>query len=183
MSNTSLKRLQIGNSTAGNNFVIRQPDTVNGTLRISNGNIGTTTDLVVITSAGYVLKPNIPAFYAYGGAGQTGTDYVVQFVSTMYNNGNYYNTSTYRFTAPIAGRYFFTFSAMAGTATYNRFGLRLNGALYGGQKFADAQQYERFSASWVVNMAVSDYADITSGISGNGDVHADYREFTGFLMG
>jgi hypothetical protein len=54
MSNLSIKRLQIGNSTAGNNFVIRQPDAADGTLRISNGNIGATTDLISINSAGAV---------------------------------------------------------------------------------------------------------------------------------
>jgi hypothetical protein len=183
MSNLSIKRLQIGNSTAGNNFVIRQPDAADGTLRISNGNIGTTTDLVTINASGHVLTPNVPSFYAYGGAAQTGTDFVVQFTATMYNNGNFYSTSTYRFTAPVAARYFFTFSAMAGGAATNRFGLRLNGALYGGQKYAAAQTYERFSASWVVNMALGDYVDITSGISGEGNVHGDYREFTGYLIG
>jgi hypothetical protein len=54
MSNLSIKRLQVGNSTAGNNFVIRQPDAADATLRISNGNIGTTTDLVTINSTGTI---------------------------------------------------------------------------------------------------------------------------------
>jgi hypothetical protein len=54
MSNLSIKRLQVGNSTAGNNFVIRQPDAADATLRISNGNIGTTTDLVTINASGSV---------------------------------------------------------------------------------------------------------------------------------
>jgi hypothetical protein len=54
VSNLSIKRLQVGNSTAGNNFVIRQPDAADATLRISNGNIGTTTDLVTVNSSGSV---------------------------------------------------------------------------------------------------------------------------------
>jgi hypothetical protein len=58
MSNLSIKRLQVGNSTAGNNFVIRQPDAADATLRISNGNIGTTTDLVTINSTGNVSIGN-----------------------------------------------------------------------------------------------------------------------------
>jgi hypothetical protein len=45
--------MQIGTSgTATDNFTIRQPATPDGTVRIANGNSGTTTDLVTLTSAG-----------------------------------------------------------------------------------------------------------------------------------
>jgi C1q-related factor len=138
---------------------------------------------ITLTSAGYPLTPNRPAFHAWGGSAQSGTDFIVQFPTVGYNNGSNYNASTYRFTAPIAGVYFFTFSGMANSATYNRFGLRKNGVLYGDQKFSANQVYERFSASWIVQLAASDYVDIIDGLQGNGDIHNDYRDFTGFLIG
>lgn len=55
MSTAIAKNFQVGSdSTATNNFTIRQPATPDGTVRIANGNSGTTTDLVTVTSAGNV---------------------------------------------------------------------------------------------------------------------------------
>lgn len=141
------------------------------------------TNALLIDSSGRVSRPNTPAFYAYNGANQT-SESVIQFTTAGVNVGSHYNTTTYRFTAPVAGNYFFTFSAMAGAATYNRFGLYKNGSIYGNQKYAANQTYERFSASWIVDLAVNDYVTIVSGIGGNGEinVHSDYRDFTGFLL-
>lgn len=58
MSNLSIKRLQVGNSTAGNNFVIAQPDVADGTMRIYNGNIGSVTEKLRIDNAGRVICAN-----------------------------------------------------------------------------------------------------------------------------
>jgi FlaG/FlaF family flagellin (archaellin) len=53
MSTVVAKNVQVGTSgTATDNFTIRQPATPDGTVRIANGNSGTTTDLVTVTSAG-----------------------------------------------------------------------------------------------------------------------------------
>jgi len=53
MSTAIAKNFQVGTSgTATDNFTIRQPATPDGTVRIANGNSGTTTDLVTLTSAG-----------------------------------------------------------------------------------------------------------------------------------
>jgi hypothetical protein len=55
MSTAIAKNFQVGTSgTATDNFTIRQPATPDGTVRIANGNSGTTTDLVTVTSAGNV---------------------------------------------------------------------------------------------------------------------------------
>ena len=55
MSTVVAKNVQVGTSgTATDNFTIRQPATPDGTVRIANGNSGTTTDLVTVTSAGNV---------------------------------------------------------------------------------------------------------------------------------
>ena len=72
---------------------------------------------------------------------------------------------------------------MSYSATYNRFGLRKNGSLYGGQKFVQNLVYTRLAANWIITLAVNDYVDITTGISGDGDIHPGYRDFTGYLLG
>jgi hypothetical protein len=52
MSNLVTKRVQYGSSTAVNNFVIQQPDTPNGTLQIANGNIGSASAVLTLSSSG-----------------------------------------------------------------------------------------------------------------------------------
>jgi hypothetical protein len=94
MSNLSIKRVQVGNSTAGNNFVIRQPDTADGTLRISNGNIGTTTDLITVTAAGnFTINANIAStstttgsLIVTGGQGVSGNIYAGGMQNTPIGN-------------------------------------------------------------------------------------------------
>ena len=55
MSTVISKNLQVGaDGTASNNFTIYQPASPDGTLRIGNGNTGTTSAQVVLTSAGNV---------------------------------------------------------------------------------------------------------------------------------
>lgn len=53
MSTIKANNLQVGNSgTATNNFAIFQPTSPDGTIRIANGNIGSTTDVGQFTSSG-----------------------------------------------------------------------------------------------------------------------------------
>jgi hypothetical protein len=55
MSTVVTKNVQVGTSgTAAQNFTLYQPASPDGTVRLANGNSGTTTDLVTVTSAGNV---------------------------------------------------------------------------------------------------------------------------------
>jgi len=71
---------------------------------------------------GVITTPQRPVFHAYrpGGAntnnGQTG---IVSFNATRINVGNCFNTSDYKFYAPITGYYWFEFSALAREGTGN----------------------------------------------------------------
>jgi C1q domain len=141
------------------------------------------TNAITFNSSGYINMPNQPKFYAVDGNRVVGTDQTVDFTNVLVNIGGGYNVSTYRFTAPVAGTYFFAFTAMSYSNNYNRFGLRKNGSLYGSQKFVQAAVYTRLAANWIITLAVNDYVDITTGISGDGDIHPNYRDFTGHLLG
>jgi uncharacterized protein YaiE (UPF0345 family) len=63
MSTIIAKNVQVGTSgTAAQNFTLYQPAAPDGTVRLANGNSGTTTDLVTVTSAGNVgIGTNAPA--------------------------------------------------------------------------------------------------------------------------
>ena len=67
---------------------------------------------VNITSDGYVTKPNTPYFSVQGSPSISNftnyTNSVYNFATINSNNGSHYNNSTGRFTAPVAGFYWFS---------------------------------------------------------------------------
>ena len=61
-----------------------------------------------ISAAGYVTKPNHPSFLAgRTGGNQSFTVGTFPLNVARVNVGNHYSTSTYKFTAPVAGVYYF----------------------------------------------------------------------------
>ena len=89
-----------------------------------------------ITSDGYVLKSNQPAFFVYRNQSAwtlAANDHFI-FNTAELNVGNHYSTSNGRFTAPITGRYVFHFfSIFTGNANSDSIEMYKNGArLYGG---------------------------------------------------
>ena len=142
-----------------------------------------------IDAAGIVTKPLQPAFHAMSGVGITNTSTfpvtIVEFSSALLNTGGHYSTTNDRFTAPVAGVYKFSVGFMSNGPIANRFGFFKNGAIQGNVGYAIAAEYQRTSYELCITLAVNDYVDFRTNINAGteGSVHADYRYFTGYLIG
>ena len=143
-----------------------------------------------ISAQGYVTSPNQPSFnVTITTVGQINSNVgVVIFNNTNalgnHNNGNHYNTSNGRFTAPVAGRYQFNARMLTNSSTtaYTIYLLRVNANHVGyiGHNHSDYWLME--SGSFVLNLQANDYVDCyIQQHSGHGG--HNYASFSGFLIG
>lgn len=111
--------------------------------------------------------------------------------TTVYNRGNHYNTSTTRFTAPVAGPYWFCYSSYIYSANYVHPGFGINGAATSGYAF----QYRIRGHGMVVNyqqdsqieevlkLNAGDYVEVFWYPSGNSYQYSYYSLFQGAYVG
>ncbi len=138
-----------------------------------------------INTSGIVNIPQQPAFTAYNnGTGINTTTGTFVLNSTALNVGNHFNTSTYRFTAPVNGNYRFVLSALIQSTA--QIGIFKNGSLTVG---ANGQCYiHQSGASYVTSakeiilyLNAGDY--ITAHQATTGGVYNDWIIFSGSLVG
>lgn len=141
-------------------------------------------DVLLVDTAGRLTKPYQPSFSARGNGSEPPTNgNLVGFSTIQHNIGGHYSTSTKRFTAPIAGRYFFYTQAM-GDYSNNRIMLRLriNGTdtVFGS---ASASLYGDVKISAIFELAANDYVDVlaASGFFYTGQSYEQW--FAGYLLG
>lgn len=156
------------------------------------------TPALTVDLSGRVSLPNQPAFQAIRGVSRanqatfTGDGDVLQFDQTLYNIGGGYNTSTCRFTAPVAGRYLFCCTARYDSTpagSYNRLLFTINGSglsfIYGHTISGNnhSTDYESMTLSSILNLAVGDFVDVRGGRNGGGGALQFESQFSGILLG
>jgi hypothetical protein len=139
-----------------------------------------------IDSTGRVLIPNQPSFAATGPSDYTtynnGTE-ITKFTSTLFNVGNHYNTTTCRFTAPIAGIYHFTATCLTELDQAGGISFCVNGidALNGGIIYMSAERGR--SNSIILSLSTNDYVSLFARFSDMRIYGQPFGGFSGYLVG
>lgn len=156
------------------------------------------TERMRIDSNGYVTTPQNPFFLAKG----TTSWQEIAYGSSNYQNlpasvavanvGTHYNTSTYRFTAPVAGRYMFQSQVYwkgdsNGIYWSNYFTVNGSTAQERHQiwSYGDAQYQDQTSdASIILELSANDYVSYLIRVEQvNADIYGGHCYFSGFLIG
>ena len=145
---------------------------------------------MTITSAGYVLKTQQPAFFVYRNQAlwNLGAGDIFVFNTAELNVGSHYNTSNGRFTAPITGRYVFHFwSIYNGDASNDYIQMYKNGArIYGGDvhftNTVGSGGWDSVHYSRVIQLSGGDYVYMRSGSAHT--YHGNHwGGWSGYLLG
>lgn len=145
---------------------------------------------VVADSSGRVTMPYQPAFHAFPNSSYdiNTTGAVIPFNNTVLNIGSHYNTSTQRFTAPIAGVYSFSASFWATPGNFGNMAICRNGdnSAMGskGRTGGVTGQYIFCTLNSTIYLNANDYVDCRC-VDGTQVVHVNngFNNFTGYLIG
>ena len=159
----------------------------------ANGGIATAKRALTIDAAGNT-QPFQPSFAAYQSAGQsiTSSAQKINAGATYFNVGSHYNTSTSRFTAPVAGKYLVTASIRVDSGQdggYGRIGFYKNNS-NNGWKYAQqiytqgtSSNYVSYNISMVIDLAANDYIEVWWGGSDTSSSVSDESMWSGILIG
>ena len=140
-----------------------------------------------ITKEGYVTKPGTPSFAAYRSQNDyTLNNSIFTFNAIRHNIGGHFSTSTHRFTAPVDGRYLFTFWAIYNTNVNNAYyTIRINGSAGSGMYNHFTKQHsswDHVSSNYIFDLTQNDYVDMFS--NSNVNWHGNsWQLFCGYLLG
>jgi hypothetical protein len=197
-------RLQNTNTTNGNMSTISNYDgngNINAQINFINMNHSGTADIAFTTrsggsypekmridSGGRMSLPYQPSFYAWSGVGDVAftTETPLPLNTTFWNTGSHYNTSNYRFTAPVAGKYFFRANIYKqSNGNYSRLRIQKNNTSYTYHLIL-ASGAETLTITSIVEMAVNDFVTCTFNADGGGAniyMASDHTSFSGWFLG
>jgi hypothetical protein len=168
-----------------------------------NQGLPTDNPAMILDSRRRMRVPSQPSFQVHRGnsdnfeISNTSDTTVLPFNVVRHDSAGNYNTSTYRFTAPIGGRYFFSTTVRwdaSSAGSYLRTLFTVNGSAgQGGGSFNYGHQitgpsgyssnYQSLTISAVIQLAAGDYVSVNGGINvGTTNFHNE-SQFSGYMLG
>jgi hypothetical protein len=147
-----------------------------------------------IDSSGRITKPAQPFFYAYMTNVQNGYnpsstgDVVIIYDTAGTNIGSHYNTSTGKFTAPVAGNYIFYASGYSAGTTFQQHWLVVNGSRGGASTdWMNTASSNMSVGFWLIRLAANDtvgFHPYNGGVSSATiNTNIEHSYFRGYLLG
>ena len=135
---------------------------------------------------GPVVFPNQPSFRATGPSAEKG--FSILFTGIAHNTGNHFNPSNGQFTAPVAGKYLFTWNGLHGNPIngYHRVLFKVNGTH--STAYGDSLESQLTGAGYTssaLSQVISLQAGDTVGLYNEGCriYGTSYGSFSGILLG
>ena len=158
-----------------------------------NMTLGTSAASAMVIDANGVITDQNPSFLAkISGAYPDMFSNPVPFNHAVHNTGSHYSTSNYKFTAPVAGRYYLSYSVRVNHTTSGHIihpCFQINGTNDSVSltihKNDTTGQYMHTSFSYVRNLSASDYVtlNMSNGNNGGGTMQDGQCSFSGHLLG
>jgi hypothetical protein len=158
-----------------------------------SGTYGSGIERMRIDSAGRVTKPNQPYFAAeINGNGNyvtTAAGTALPFNAFHHNIGSHFNNSTYRFTAPVTGKYLMAVGVIHNQGNpIGRIMFYLNGNADGGNmkwgiNGSQTSGGGSHTATAIIYMSANDYVDVRSQSGNIVNYQSGHSSWTGMLIG
>lgn len=147
------------------------------------------TTRMTIDSSGRVSTPSQPAFFAYCptiGDYTEGNLVDLPFNTTAFNigtAGGHFNTANYRFTAPVAGVYHFSYNLFNNGGS-GRVSFKLNGSSYYNTQNQSTSGGQFMNESKTMYLNANDYVTVGDWQSISGKlIYMGHSSFSGFFVG
>ena len=197
------------NTTSGTPYGVHVKDASSGSngyplLQVTNS-AGNSTYFRVDSGTGIVTSATQPAFEAYTATGSStnlnsgihkfsgsGAFNAHVFTSINFNIGSHYNSSTTRFTAPVAGRYLMyggVATSGASSSSYMAFEFYISGTRKADGWNAKPGGYHKETSWRIFNLAANDYVEpgyenaSTMQVISQGSTNNNYVYFGGYFLG
>lgn len=178
--------LKLNSPSTNNDWTITNEGNIDRLRFMVTDEVGTRFPMYMHT-AGYVTMPSQPAFSIYGDTNPNWTSDVIYIGHTGSgaaafdtNIGNHFSYTTGKFTAPVAGTYFFSFRASTNDANSHFIDIHKNGVRVGGHTLQYGYAYMTATNTCVLTLASGDYIEARRRAA-NYSLYS--VNFSGFLIG
>jgi hypothetical protein len=142
---------------------------------VSNASVRATID-----GSGRLTLPSQPSFMVHGATFNSTTPEIYLGSNVDHNVGNHFSTTTGLFTAPISGKYFFSFSFSTEDTNSHFVNLVKNGSVYPNNMLNYGVVYQPGTNTQIMNLTAGDTVSARRRASGYA---VYYAWFCGYLLG